>query len=71
MIPDRVECHSGYKADEYPKTLHLADQRHGIDEIIDRWYQYELSPEYTITDYFKVETDRGGIHLLKHDRDRR
>jgi len=66
-IPIQVECHSGYKADEYPKCFYLNDDRFEIQEITDRWYQGELNPEYPVSNYFKVETDCGKQFILKHD----
>ena len=41
-IPIEVECHSGYKADEYPKCFYLDDEKFEIKEISDRWYQGDL-----------------------------
>ena len=67
MVPVRVECHSGYRADEYPKCLILHEERYEILEILDRWYQAESGPEWPVSDYFKVNTDRGGPYLLKHE----
>jgi len=58
LIPIEVECHSGYKADEYPKCFHLNNDRYEIVEIPDRWYQGELDPEWPASNYFKVHTDR-------------
>ncbi len=67
MIPVRVECHAGYKADEYPKSFILGEKRYEILEILDRWYQSDSSPEWPVSNYFKVNTGRGGPHILKHD----
>ena len=41
-IPIEVECHSGYKADEYPKCFYRDDEKFEIKEISDRWYQGDL-----------------------------
>jgi hypothetical protein len=67
QIPVTVECHSGYKADEYPKWFTLEGKRYEITGITDRWYQRENDPEYPASDYFKVETSPGQQHILKHD----
>ena len=34
-IPVKVECHSGFKADEYPECFCLNDKRHDIEKILD------------------------------------
>lgn len=65
--PVHVECHSGYKADEYPKSFRWQNERHEIVEIIDRWHQGERSPEFHVSDYFKVTTTRSETYILKHD----
>ena len=67
LTPIHVECHSGYKADEYPKSFLWENERHEITEITDRWHQGERTPEYNISDYFKVATARSETHILKHD----
>jgi hypothetical protein len=67
MIPIKVECHSGYKADEYPKCFYLDENRFEIIEITDRWHQGDRDPEIPAADYFKVETSGGGQFILKHD----
>jgi hypothetical protein len=56
----RVECYSGYKADERPLRLHLT---YGVREVVaieDRWY----SPGAT---YFRVLADDGDRYLLRHE----
>ena len=42
LVPIKVECHSGYKADEYPVCFYLEHIKYAIDEISDRWYQADL-----------------------------
>lgn len=67
LTPIQVECHSGYKADEYPKSFLWQNERHEIVEIIDRWHHGEQSPEYHVSDNFKVTITRGETYILKHD----
>jgi hypothetical protein len=55
----RVECYSGYKADERPIRLHLGGRVLEVAEIEDRWY----SPGET---YFRVCTDDGDRYVLRH-----
>lgn len=66
QIPIKVECHAGYKADEYPKRFIWNDVAYEISEIVDRWYQGIMNPDFPAADYFKVMTDSGDQYLLKH-----
>ena len=59
--PIAVECYAGYKADETPRALTIAGERHRILGIADRWY----GPD---ADYFKVRADDGHGYLLRHER---
>ncbi len=56
----RVECYSGYKADERPMRLHLTDGAREIVAIEDRWY----SPGAT---FFRVVVEGGDVYVLRHD----
>lgn len=67
LIPIKVECHSGYKADEYPVCFYLEDQRYEITEIIDRWYQGDRDPEIPAANYFKVRVLDVAQYLIKHE----
>ena len=67
LISIEVECHSGYKADEYPKCFIWDDKRFDIQEITDRWYQSDANPEFPVSDYFKVVTTGKDQYIIKHD----
>jgi hypothetical protein len=67
LIPIEVECHSGYKADEYPKCFYWKDKRFDIQEIADRWYQSDNNPEWPVSNYFKVLTTSRDQYIIKHD----
>ena len=67
IVPITVECHSGYRADEYPKSFFRDGVRFEITEILDRWYQGETNPEFPVSNYFKVKTSAGEQYILKHD----
>ncbi len=67
LIEVKVECHSGYKADEYPICFYRDDQRFEINEIIDRWYQGDSNPQWPVSNYFKVATTCDKGFILKHD----
>ena len=38
-----------------------------IKEILDRWHQGDLNPEFPAADYFKVLTTDQKIFILKHE----
>jgi len=65
-VPVPVECRAGYKGEEYPLAVHVADQRREVSEILDRWYQGAREPGLTAAEYFKVRTAQGVV-VLKHD----
>ena len=67
LIPILVECHSGYKADEYPVCFYWENMKFEIKEICDRWYQSQPSPEWAIADYFKVITVGNRNFIIKHE----
>lgn len=56
----RVECYSGYKADERPVRILFEAQTLEIAEIEDRWY----SPGAT---YFRVLAENGDRYVLRRD----
>ena len=55
----RVECYSGFKADERPARFFLGERGYQVLEIRDQWY----SPECT---YFKVWADDGNFYILRN-----
>ena len=55
----KVECHAGYRGEEYPLRFYLGERLIEATEILDRW----LDPEYR---YFKLRGDDGGIYILCH-----
>jgi hypothetical protein len=67
LIPIKVECHSGFKADEYPKCFYCNNDKFEIREIADRWYQSDNNPEWPVSNYFKVNTTDGKQYIVKHD----
>jgi hypothetical protein len=67
LIPVRVECYSGYIADEYPVCFELGGTRYDISEVTDRWYQGESNPEFPVSDYFRVITTGNEQYILKHE----
>jgi hypothetical protein len=55
----RVECYSGYKADERPSKITIAQQVEQIVQIEDHWY----SPGET---FFRVLLENGDRYVLRH-----
>ena len=55
----RVECYAGYKGDERPLRLHLAERTLEVIAVEDRWY----SPGET---YFRLLTSDGDRYVLRH-----
>jgi hypothetical protein len=56
----RVECYSGYRADERPVRFTLGTRTFEVTEVEDRWYSPEAS-------YFRVRADDGNFYVLRHD----
>jgi len=56
----RVECYSGYRADEHPLKFSTGNRDYIVERVDDKWY----SPGAT---YFRVLADDENIYVLKHD----
>lgn len=56
----KVQCHSGYKANEKPVNLSLDDKKLRVEKIIDQW----RDPQFN---YFKVLADDKNAYLLRYD----
>ena len=67
LIPIKVECYAGAKADETPRRFAREGQHVEVGEVLDRWHQLESQPEWPRADYFKVRGADGREYLLKHD----
>jgi len=59
----KVECYSGYKADERPLRFRFADKPEGrvfeIQEVLDQWYGVGYQ-------CFRVLADDGNFYILRH-----
>jgi len=62
----KVECYSGYKANERPVAFIFQGSRREIREIIDRWYEGGLEAGRPEIDYFKVRTTDGQVFILRY-----
>lgn len=67
LIPIQVECHAGYKADEYPRKFTWDRSEFEIKEILDRWYEGYNNTSSNTVNYYRVKTDLKGSFLLKHE----
>jgi len=67
LLPVKVECYSGHKADEYPVRFYLNEIRVEIAEILDRWYQYDDAAEFPAANYYKIRTKEHQEQILKHE----
>ena len=56
----KVECYSGYKAEQHPLRFILGGQVLEVREIEDQWY----SPS---AQYFRVRASDGDMYVLRHD----
>ena len=55
----RVECYSGFRADERPLRFVLRGREFRAEELDGQWY----SPENI---YFRVRADDGNFYVLRH-----
>ncbi|MFA5330476.1 MAG: cytoplasmic protein [Prolixibacteraceae bacterium] len=67
LIPVQVECHSGYKADEYPVCFYWQNVKYEISEIADRWFQAAHTEAGPVANYFKVKTKGKQEFILKYE----
>ena len=56
----KVECYSGYRGEETPRTVQIGDNRIEVKQILDRW----LAPDHR---YFKFIGDDGAMYIIRHD----
>ncbi len=63
-----VECYSGYRACESPRSLNWRGKRYRITRIIDRWYEGGVKSGSDIMDYYKVELDDGTVRIIRYVR---
>jgi hypothetical protein len=61
-----VECYSGYKANERPRSFAYLGRCWDIEEIVDRWYEGGLRASQPSVDYFKVRTTEGRVFILRY-----
>lgn len=62
----QVECYSGYKANEHPRSFTYMGRHWNIEEIIDRWYEGGMDPSRSAVGYFKVRSSAGQVFILRY-----
>ena len=59
----KVECYSGYRADERPRRFTFPEKAgapaYEVKEILDQWYGEDYQ-------CFKVRADDGNLYILRH-----
>ena len=55
-----VECYAGYRGEETPRAIILANNKIEVTEVVDRW----LAPDHR---YFKILGDDGATYIIRHD----
>lgn len=60
-IKIKAETHSN------PTYFYLEDKRLEIEDILDRWYQGNLNPEFPESNYWKIRINSGEEFLLKQE----
>lgn len=60
MIPLKVNCYSGYRGEETPRSMVLHGKAIRVKELIDSW----LAPDHR---YFKFTGSDHGTYIIRHD----
>jgi hypothetical protein len=55
-----VDCYAGYRGEETPHYIRMADHRIGVIKVLDRW----LAPDHR---YFKILGDDDATYIIRHD----
>lgn len=56
----RVDCYSGWRADERPIRFELNGREYAIEAVLDQWY----GPDHI---FFKVRAENGEVYVLRHE----
>ena len=62
MSSIKVECYSGYRADQRPVRFYLQHQVLEVMDIEDQWYSPSLR-------YFRIRASDGNVYVLCHNED--
>ena len=55
----RVDCYAGYRGEETPRTIRMADNKIEVIKVVDRW----LAPDHR---YFKILGDDEATYIIRH-----
>ncbi|MBW1898946.1 MAG: hypothetical protein JRI61_07800 [Deltaproteobacteria bacterium] len=56
----KVECYSGYRGEETPRSIRFGSRKIEVKRILDRW----LSPDHR---YFKIIDEDNSLYIIRHD----
>ena len=56
----RVDCYAGYRGEETPRYIRMADNKIEVIKVVDRW----LAPDHR---YFKILGDDEATYIIRHD----
>ena len=56
----QVDCYAGYRGEETPRFIRMADNKIEVIEVVDRW----LTPDQR---YFKITGDDDATYIICHD----
>lgn len=62
----KVECYSGYKANERPMAFTYQGRRWEVTGIIDCWYEGGLTASRPEINFYKVKTAGGRVFMLRY-----
>ncbi len=68
QVPIKVDCYPSRTTDEFPVCFYWNMVRFEIKKITDHWYQYDLSSNWSATDYFKICTKNNLYFIMKHEK---
>lgn len=56
----QVDCHAGYRGEEYPRRIVMGSNTIDVADIEDRW----MGPDHR---YFKVLGGDGALYIIRND----
>ena len=56
----QVDCYAGYRGEETPRLIRMANNKIEVIEVVDRW----LAPDHR---YFKITGDDDATYIICHD----
>jgi len=56
----QVDCYAGYRGEETPRFIRMANNKIEVFEVVDRW----LAPDHR---YFKITGDDDATYIICHD----